>query len=478
MTKKLLLLCLLVVLTTALRAQNINLFTEDVSRNLNRALETQFLCTDGDRLVCIEYSGRLKNRRQLVCYDMSQREVARTDMGKTADYKCYTAFVNGQTLDMLEGRVEKGLLQVWHRSRAFGTLEEQHTQRTLMQLEGTAQDRMGLMMATSANGQLVAVVYVAQRQQGASTVQVAVYDRHLQTRWLMASECRRLGSVYVTDSGEVVLSHYDPNGVYAFRVLDGKQEQAFHFTITDKATDVQVVAYAQQRLLLAAAVGSRTSQELGNGPWMRSLEIYAYNTRDNHLDHTQHTFSDLEVNRLIGRDDSDPVGTHRVQFGNIAQTLPDTAGGYIMIDQQWTRTIEGVPTDHYRIGMLTLRIDLEGNIVWRNASRLAMHSSSSSTAYLGHRWIPTSRGIMLVFNENVKDQDRSLTRSAVGLVPCKNKAVMTVLCLARNGREERRSFPLGRYAMQGAPMLTDQQGDYLVYVTNGSRGSFAHLTID
>ena len=67
-------------------------------KGLAKTFEPQFIGSDGQVAVFVQMAGRMKNKAELVSYDMEQKELARVRLSENDDLRSYGGYVNGNYL--------------------------------------------------------------------------------------------------------------------------------------------------------------------------------------------------------------------------------------------------------------------------------------------------------------------------------------------------------------------------------------------
>ena len=206
-------------------AQNATLKTEPLGKPLADDYSQKFIGANSQGVVLLEYSGfgYLRTNQALVCYDYAQNELARVDMGKTKEVNCYGGFLNDNNVDLLMMTENDNGMRVW-RERRDMSLKEKGEQLVLADFKGQKGDEFFFAMGTSNDQQLLAGVFVASRKTQEPEMWVGLYSRELNEYWKMKLTPTPCSQVYVTDSGEVVLSYVSAKGLCSFTGVDGEKE--------------------------------------------------------------------------------------------------------------------------------------------------------------------------------------------------------------------------------------------------------------
>lgn len=470
-----LMLCLAVLCAPlAVTAQMAEIEEFPQGKVVARTYEPHFIGSDGNHVWMVELTGRMKNKPELVCYNMEQKELSRVQLTDDKETKCYGGYLNNGKLDLLMAQWEGDNMKVYRERRDPVTLQSDGEPLVLADYKGTKGDKMAFAIASSANQQLLAGVYIIGREGQTTELQVALYSRELEEYWKMDTRCRKLDFFHVTDSGEVVLGGRS-GSTYTFNILDGEEEQQCTFESDIRAAEVQLARYAGGRLYLVASHIARERYELG--VMVDYIAMLCYDTKARELSMEKHDITQLEHNRLYNLKDNAKVKKNdcRVQYMNLVQTMPDVDGCYVMFDQMWRTLVDGVPTTMQRLGMLVARVGDDGRFEWVRTFRISQTSSWNARAMVDYRWVRTAKGPMLVWTEAFSAKELPEEKPIKDFKQNNSKGMLTALRMDRDGDMTRQHFPLGaKQGLLGAPHQLDN-GDYLLLLRGVSRGYYAKM---
>ena len=142
-----------------------------------------FIGCDGENLLLIQRSGRLKNRLELVKYNLSLQEQSRTEVYGGEDYNCYGGYINDGHIDLLYATYAGEGMRVFRDRRSLATLAPEGEPLILADYSGEKGDRFHFGNAVSPNGKLLAGVFVANRMAQGTEVKVGLYNHQLEAYW-------------------------------------------------------------------------------------------------------------------------------------------------------------------------------------------------------------------------------------------------------------------------------------------------------
>lgn len=463
-------------------AQNATLKTEPLGKPLADDYSQKFIGANSQGVVLLEYSGfgYLRTNQALVCYDYAQNELARVDMGKTKEVNCYGGFLNDNNVDLLMMTENDNGMRVW-RERRDMSLKEKGEQLVLADFKGQKGDEFFFAMGTSNDQQLLAGVFVASRKTQEPEMWVGLYSRELNEYWKMKITPTPCSQVYVTDSGEVVLSYVNEKGLCSFTVVDGENENHYGFRLLDegRVNETRMIRYGDGKILLASALQEEKRTIMPakeGGPNIDRIDIYCYNIESGKTNVVKHTFTDQETARLCNEKDKSGMKHHWVPFGNIQQSIADATGAYVMVDQMWTIYTDGFPSDFNRVGMMVMRVNADGQVQWSRVWRMENNCHPNLKGIMSYRWQPYSEGIMLAVATHVKNADTPEEKSVKPFKPTKHDALLSVIRLKADGSGNRENFNIDDQGIIGSahPMGSDK---YLLLLSGSRKGQFAHLEL-
>ena len=449
--------------------------------------DIHFIGLDGQRAIFVQNTSllkdmkgnRLRNKKILVSYDMNQEELARVELCDDKTVLCYGGFLNGDNVDLLMVEKEDNNLRVFRDRRNSQTFQPVGQQQTLAQFSGSKGDNLMFLCQSSPNDNLLAGIYVVDRENQSAELQVGLYGKDLDEYWKMDSRCRSLSFVYVTDSGEVLLGSHTDEGLFRIFVIDGENEAMYDFdTKTSGLSNVMVVNYADNRIYLAAT-HSKKDHESDHNTMADAILSFCYDTHTKDLLTDRHDFSKLECNRMNNEDDDRRIRNDdfRIEFFDTKQTLPEKEGGYAMFDQTCTRYINGAASTYHHWGMMVARIDKNGKFEWVKTSRLATVCEYANRTLLSYRWMPTSKGITLVWAANSRNPRQDDTKQISALHNIQDEATLALLRYDADGNDTRQYIPLkSSYGLVGYPHKT-AENEYFMLFTGLFKGRFATMKL-
>lgn len=413
----------------------------------------------------LERHGRRRDKMDVVCYDLSQSERGRLPLGSADSLTCYGSHVDHSHLTLLMACRAKGEMRVWRERRTLPALAPDGERQELMRMAGEKEDRMDLATTLSPNGRLLACVFIHLRKGLDTEVKVALYDREFEEYWQMTLNSEQLplfNQFLVSDSGEVVLAEL-AGGRCRFSVLDGESERTASFRMDGSYLESRLVSYAGGRLMSAA---------IGIG----YVDAMSYDMASGRLSSARHELTNQEMNRLCNGRDDDRVRSREVPFANLSQVLPDAEGAFLVVDQTWTVTVDGVAAAQHRQGALVLRVDTVGNILWTQPLRLQVGAEWDERALAWHEWVATTEGVMLAVVQRDKSVRQPEEKPCLEFSPMRHPGVLVVTCLDRSGHRSTQHFEVGSQGILDAPHKTGNDS-YLLQLRGKRKGQFAILTL-
>lgn len=465
----------------ALPAQTISFDQMPQSRGIIAVQRVpQFIGADSHSLVLIQYSGRLKNRLHLVRYNHSLQEQIRALLPSEDGTTCYGGYINGSHIDLLFTHLSDTGLCVYRDRRNLATLQPEGSPTVLFRRSGQRDDNFAFAHAVSPNGQLLACVFVAQHEVQGTEIKVGLYDHQLEPYWTQTCTRSSFSDISVTDSGDIILSSFSTSGQCHLTILDGEQVRDIQFQIPkgDPVLQRELLRYGDGNILVASAIRHENHTIMPVGSNIDGIDIHCYNIEHRRLTTVRHTFTQQQVARLTNDKESQRQRHLWLQFGQIAQHIPDANGAYLIVDQSWRTTFNGTPTSQQRMGMLVIRVDADGNIQWTTSRRLNLSTQWETRYCLEHRWIPTPTGIMLAWTDHPANLTLQPGSRAKTFKPFKNKATLNVWTLTPLGKEDLSFIEISRQALAGWAHRLDTPGHYLTLLTSGRHQQLTKITIE
>lgn len=479
-------LCLLAMLMAAgVSAQVGELESYKQGKGLAKTFEPQFIGSDGQQAVFVQMAGRMKDKAELVSYDMEQKELGRVRMTENDDLRCYGGYLNASGIDLLMAEWKGDDMKVYRDRRDKATLQPQGEPLVLSEYHGSKGDKMAFTIQPSANEELLAGIYIIGREGQPVEMQVGLYSRELEEYWKMDTRCRKLDFVYVTDSGEVLIGGYSNPGKFTVTVLDGENEVSYDFEENfGNISEARIARYAKGKIYIVLAHSGREKHEIH--PMVDYIASLCYDTKRQESTVDKHIITKVEYNRLNNnfRDDSkvknvmsNKKDDYRVVFFSLNQVMPDKDGCYAMFDQSWRVTVNGTPSEWNRYGMMVARIGNDGKFEWVNTFRIYGPSVWSSRSMSGYRWVRTANGPMLVWAEAKNKKEIPDEEQVKVYTPMNSAGMLTAALLDSDGSMVRQHFEMpAKQSLLGYPHKLDN-GDYLLFIRGKSQGYFAKLKL-
>lgn len=479
-------LCLLaLMLAVGVNAQVGEMESYKQGKGLAKTFEPQFIGSDGQQAVFVQMTGRMKNKAELVSYDMEQKELVRVRLTENDDLRCYGGYLNASGIDLLMAEWKGDDMKVYRDRRDKTTLQPQGEPLVLSEYHGTKGDKMAFTIQSSANEELLAGIYIIGREGQPVEMQVGLYSRELEEYWKMDTRCRKLDFVYVTDSGEVLIGGYNNPGKFTVTVLDGENETNYDFEENfGNISEARIARYAKGKIYIVLAHSGRGKNEIH--PMVDYIASLCYDTKRKETTMDKHMITKVEYNRLNNNinDDakvknvmSNKKDDYRVVFFSLNQVMPDKDGCYAMFDQSWRVTLNGTPSEWNRYGMMVARIGNDGKFEWVNTFRIYGPSAWDSRSMSGYRWVRTANGPMLVWAEAKNKKEIPDNEQVKIYTPMSSAGMLTAALLDSDGSMERQHFEMpAKQSLMGYPHKLDN-GDYLLFIRGKSQGYFAKLKL-
>lgn len=480
MKRQIPLLLSLLLLATNLQAQTVSFDQLPETKGVIKNSIPLYIGSTDENIVLVQRSGRLKNRLELVKYDLSLQEQSRTELNSGEDHTCYGGYINGPHIDLLYSSSEEEGIRVYRDRRSLATLAPEGDTLMLAALSGDKGDNFAFGHAVSPNGQLLAGVFVASRAVQGTEVKVALYNRQLEEYWSQTSPRVNFSHISVTDQGDIILYTLGDKGGCYFTIFDGEEIRNIDFQLPQGDMVLQriLLRYGDGNILLADAVRHENHTLMPVGSNIDRIDIHCYNIASKKITVERHPFAMQEVNRLINDKETREQRHLWVQFGQITQRIPDPDGAYLMVDQTWKTTTNNVPTGQQRMGMMVMRVDRNGKIQWTTVKRLNSSTDWKYRDYLDYQWLPTPSGIMLAWTDHIANIAFPPSKPVKTFIPFKNKATLNCWTLTPDGKENQSFIELTRQAMAGSAHQLDKPGEYILLLSSGNRQQLTKIKIE
>lgn len=461
-------------------AQTISFDLKPEGRGTSQTTSPRFVGYDGERVVVVEETGLMKKKLALASYSNEEQELARVELGSGKELECYGGYINGQYVDLLNVTYQNEGMRVYRDRRDLKTLQPAGEQKDLVNYSGEKGDKFGFGMAVSPNQKLLAGVFVANRAVQGTDVYVGLYDHELEEYWKVSTKRLFFDNITVTDDGEVILYTMNSKGYCKFTILDGEKSEEVEFNIPtdDMILDHAFVRYGDGNIIVSTAVRQENHTVMPIGSNIDRVDIYCYNIQRKKLNVERHPMTDMETLRLSNDKETKKPKHHWVQFGQIAQTMSDKDGGYVMIDQTWHVTVDGTPTEQHRMGMMVIRVNKDGKIQWTKTHRMNSKSIWKDRHLVGYRWLNAPDGIMLAWVDHAKNVTIPDDKPVNEFWALRRKGALTVWTLTPDGRSEQSYILVGSQSMAGAAHYLDTPGEYLVLLHGSRKGQLGTIKIE
>ena len=232
------------------------------------------------------------------------------------------------------------------------------------------------------------------------------------------------------------------------------------------------------KIVVAAAVRQENHTVMPIGSNIDRIDIYCYDMAKKTLRVEHHPMADHETHRLSNTREGSTPRHHWVQFGQIDQTMADSTGGYVMVDQSWSVTVDGMPSERHRSGMMLMRVDENGHIQWVHTHRLDINANWRDKAGAAHRWKATPHGVMLAWTDHPGNVTAAPGRAVKTFRPFKAKSVLRVWTVGADGSETEGYMEGGKQALIGSAHPLDKPGTFLALLSGRSKGQLVSITIE
>lgn len=481
MKKYLLYLLITLSLPATVAAQTVTFDLQPVGKGTVNTDDPLYIGCDSQRIFLVERTGRLSKRFSLVEYSFDQQELARVELGNEKETRPYGGFINGTHVDLLQVAYPSDYeMRIYRDRRNLATLQPEGDSVVLGEYAGEKGDDFGFGIATSPNQQLLAGVFVARRKLQGTNVKVGLYSRELEEYWTMPTSCTKFNNVYVTDDGDVLLYSLYNNGVCNFTVLDGEHSEKVEFKIPTEPLimERELVRYGNGKIILAVTVREENHTLMPEGANIDRVDIYCYDIAKKRLNVEHHPFTDQEVHRLNNTKEGKALRHRWVQFGQLQQTFADSEGGYVTIDQAWSVSVNGTKTEWHRSGMMVLRVDTDGKILWTRSHRFNAATAWNNRTALAHRWIATPSGILLAWVDHSKNATLPEEAPYKVYKPSRAKGNLNVWTLSRDGKENLNYIPVNHMTLTGAVHQHSTAGKYVAILGSMNKGQLAIFTVE
>lgn len=464
-----------------LTAQTVSFDLQPVGKGTVTTDDPLYIGCDNQRIFLIERAGRMTKRFSLVSYGFDQQELARVELGTDKETSSYGGYINGQHIDLLQAAYPSDHeMRIYRDRRNLSTLQPEGEPLVLGEYSGEKDDEFGFGIATSPNQKLLAGIFVAHRKLQGTEVKVGLYSRELEEYWTMPTNRTSFNSVTVTDEGDVLLYSLYHNGKCSFNILDGEHNENVEFTLpTDgHVIERELVRYGNGKIILALTVRGKDETFMPEGSNIDRVDVYCYDIAKKHISVEHHPFTDQEVYYLTNTKEGKSLRNHWVQFGQLAQTFSDNDGGYIMVDQAWSVSVNGTKTEWHRSGMMVIRVDVNGKILWTRTHRFCATTSWGNRQTLTHRWAATPTGVMLAWVDHEQNITCAPEKPYKLFKPSRTKGTLNVWTLTPSGKETQSYTPVGHMVLTGAAHRLDTPGKYIALLSSMRKGQLALITIE
>lgn len=460
-------------------AQNVDFRLEPKGKMLGHSNEPRLVgCVDNDVLL-LDRSGK---KTILGRYNMAQNELATTVLATTKETECYGGYVNGNNADLLMVTDNDEGMRIWRERLNASTLQTAAEPATIIDMRGEKKDKFYFSVASSPDQELLAGVSVADRKGLDPEMKVSLFNRQLETYWHMPVGTVPFNQLLVNDSGEVVLGYctIDSKRACTFTVVDGEREEHFSFKVSGEEWPLEatMVSYNHGTLVMAVTVCVNHKVVMPIGSNVNRVDFYSYDVRRSKLTVYSHDITDAESARMANAKEGKGTRNNWVQFGTITQTIADSEGAYLMMDQTWRVTRNDIPVEQHRMGMMVIRVDALGRVQWTRTLRMVSQSSWGGRDMVDYRWRATANGIMLAATQNAKNVALPDDKPVKNTKVLKTKAVISVFTLDARGDLQRSDFEVGKAALLGSARMVDSRHFLLMMLNGGGNGQFAHIDIN
>lgn len=480
MKKRVTLILLLLLSGMVAAAQNITFDLQPEGKGMLNA-DYHFVGCDDGHVVLIELGGRHTKRFVLNSYSLDQQLLASVDLGKEKDLDPRGGYINGQHVDLLQVAYPDNGMVVYRERRSLSTLQPEGDTLVLARYSGEKGDLFGCLMAESPNRELLAGAYVAYRKAQGMEVKVGLYNHEMEEYWTMTTDLSDIQSIYVNDEGEVVLYSLDKKGKCRFTVVDGEriENHEFDLSSSDPIVERGLVRFADGKILIAATVCEDRQTLMPQGSNIDCIDFYCYNTARKHLSVERYRFTNQEVNRLCNEKDDKYHRRNWIPFGELSQAIADKEGAYVVIDNAWTVTTNGIPKQYNSAGMMVMRVNADGKVLWTHAQRFFATSTNYSwRKYIIQGWLLTPDGIMLAWSDNAKNSSAPDDKPYKQYKAPSDKSTLNVLLIDKEGKASLSYINTNRMCTYGSVHRSNTPGKYVAHLRNMKKAQLAVISIE
>ncbi len=466
-------------------AQEIELTFGQQNKTLAKHFAPQLLGSDGTSVVYVMTKGVVAPSKELVSFDMQQKEQAAVKLCKvklngTYDINVERAFVNGSEIDLLVSNTRDNGLVVTHERRTMATLELQGEARTLVNMSGTKEDGLFFFSAVSPNGKLLATATAKVEAGIGAEVRVGLYSDKVEEYWSMEVPAHGFSDMMVSNDGEVVLvgmQEKDGRGTVQVTVADGEKSdyQSFGYTTNGVLKEWAPAFYKDGRVVLVAAMQSDYKTLMRVGPNIDCIDAVSCQMASGEVSVDRHSFGEAELARMENKK-GNTTGYRWMEMGNLQQVIGDEEGAFAVVDNQWDTYNQYGWVSRERRGMMVLRIGSDGRFKWTHTERTYTYAPAGLRDMIRYRWTATADGIMLAWTTNSKDAAKGTDEKVKGSKLYIGSSELTVMTLDREGQTKKASFSLGGLALHLYPTPLDK-GEWLLLATGKTKGKFGKLRI-
>ena len=484
MKKNILFLLSVLIATVSITAQTVSFDIHSAKKVSDGNAKPRFIGCSDNRMFQVEDHGRRTNTYTLVAYNYDMVEQQHASLGTGDSLEAYGGYINGQHIDLLLADLSKNGMRVYRDRRSLSTLETEGDPLELCNLKGEKGDVFDFATATSPNGKLLAGIFMAQYQGQGADLRIALYNRELEEYWNMAVPSATFNRAYLTDEGDVILYTLGNKKDKSchFTVVDGESIHHYSFTLEpDEGTKIMESAflrYGNGKIIVANTVREENHTVMPVGTNIDRIDIVCYDIHKNTLVTRKHPFTDQETHRLCNTKEKNSPRHHWVQFGQIDQTLADQNGAYLMVSQGWNVMQGTIPTEYHTCGMMVMRVDADGKILWTRTQRYLAHVGWGWRRTIIPHWRNTADGIVLAWTDNAKNITNPGNTPYKEFKATMQKSTLNIWILHPDGRETQSYVQTDKVVIDAPLHALDTPGQYLAILRDTQKTRLSFITIE
>lgn len=455
--------------------------TNESSLKKTAVARTNYIGATDSSIYLIQYLRRSPKGTYLTRYDKNMVVQARRELTEEEDSRCLGGFVGSEGVELMMAEEGKTTMRTLAQRFDLVTLEPVGEPREMKSLSWGDNGKHDLSVIDAPGGELSAAIYLVQTDGRNAEAQVSLFDNDLEEYWQMDCPVHVLDDAYLSDSGEVVLAGFyvkkdDPRTYFEVTYMDGDRLYSFDFDCDiERVHSMEVVRLAGGRVYVTGSYLSEAStkqKEVFEGIY--ALTVNMKNKAVERVSKHTLTKEEKECMANMTKIPKNSQVPYAAFFGWAADDKGVTVG-YHHAAMLYTN---GIPTQSSTGGILLLRINDKGDIVWtRTLNRNAV--SDPFMRILARGMMKTSGDkTMVVFADckyNVGKENASHARI---YSPANSTGQLHVAWVSRDGDIRHEYLPMpSKMALVGLPHRVSDN-EYNLILASGSKSAVAKLKIE